>query len=593
MAQLTPLSKGLITIVVLGAVGAGVYSQRDRLFPPEPVKPASVPPRAILPDDPASGQGTGVVTLDSTPGCTDKPEVRFYHWAWNAQSGLMLATGSKQAVQGSLMCKHGVNLKLIREDNVETMQSLMLSFAEQLESGEKNPDEGAHFVAIMGDGSAAFFKGLNDRLNELGPEYTAVIVGSAGYSRGEDKFMGPPTWKDNPQAARGGLVAGYLRDGDWNIAMKWLGDNQIPNNPDETTYDPDALNWVNASDYIDAAQKYVTGYCTELKNTKTGQKQEKCVDAVVTWTPGDVTVAEQKGGLVSIVSTKEYRSQMPNVIIGNKKWVSENRAIVKGMLSAIFEAGDMIKADDGALRRAAAISAVVYGEKDADYWYRYFNIVKQKDKQGIEVELGGSAVNNLADNLNLFGLSPGSTNVFASTYTVFGNIVRSQYPDLVPSFPPVNEVVDLSFLKELAAAAPTTSQPDLPRFAEQAKPMATTEAISRRSWDIQFATGSAEFTPQAQATLKQLLDDLVIAGGTTVEVHGHTDNQGGVERNMQLSEDRAFTVKIWLEKQSPANFPQGRVRVFAHGPTQPVAPNRTGEGRAQNRRVEIVLGANE
>jgi outer membrane protein OmpA-like peptidoglycan-associated protein len=49
-------------------------------------------------------------------------------------------------------------------------------------------------------------------------------------------------------------------------------------------------------------------------------------------------------------------------------------------------------------------------------------------------------------------------------------------------------------------------------------------------------------------------------------------------------------VKNWLEQQSPVNFPAGRVRVFAHGPTNPVAPNSTPEGRAQNRRVEIVLG---
>ena len=50
-------------------------------------------------------------------------------------------------------------------------------------------------------------------------------------------------------------------------------------------------------------------------------------------------------------------------------------------------------------------------------------------------------------------------------------------------------------------------------------------------------------------------------------------------------------VKKWLEAKSPANFPAGRVRVFAHGATQPLAPNTSADGRAKNRRVEIVLGA--
>ena len=72
-----------------------------------------------------------------------------------------------------------------------------------------------------------------------------------------------------------------------------------------------------------------------------------------------------------------------------------------------------------------------------------------------------------------------------------------------------------------------------------------------------------------------------------------TDNQGTGDANQKLSEARAFAVKAWLEKGSPTNFPDGRVRVFAHGMSQPVAPNTTSDGRGKNRRVEIVLGTAE
>jgi len=589
VAKLTPLSKTLVTILVLGAVGAAVYKNRDKLSmlaPEAEHQKSAVPPKAELPSDPALA-----VPVAAAPGCADKPEMRFYHWAWNAQMGLIYATGGKQAAEGSLMCKNGVNLRLIREDNTDQMASLMATFAEGLKKGEANPGQGAHFVAIMGDGSAPFLKGLNDRLRKLGPDYVAQVVGSAGYSRGEDKFMGPAAWKQSPQSARGGLVAGVLRDGDWNIALKWLGDNGIANNPDETTYDPDALNWVNASDYIEAAQKYVSGFCTELKNVKTGKKEKHCVDAVVTWTPGDVTVAEKKGGLVSIVSTKEYRSQMPNVIIGSKKWMAANRKLVIGMLEATFDAGDVLKKDEEALRKAAALSALVYNEKDGAYWYKYFRVTTQADKTGQQVELGGSAVNNLADNQQLFGMVPGSTNIFAATYTVFAEIVKSQYPKLMPTYYPVAEILDTSFVKEIAGGAQKASaaQADLATFTgDRVK-----QVVSRRSWNIKFASGSNKFMPEAQTQLRAMFKDLVVASGTVVEVHGHTDNVGSVDKNQKLSESRAFAVKKWLEEQSSANFPEGRVKVFAHGSAEPLEANDTAEGRAKNRRVEIVLGLSQ
>ncbi|MFC7669527.1 OmpA family protein [Hymenobacter humi] len=82
----------------------------------------------------------------------------------------------------------------------------------------------------------------------------------------------------------------------------------------------------------------------------------------------------------------------------------------------------------------------------------------------------------------------------------------------------------------------------------------------------------------------------MVAGRLKVAVHGHTDNTGDPQANQQLSEDRAMAVQRWLETKSRSAFPEGRVQVYAHGATEPVASNSTVEGKAKNRRVEIVLG---
>ncbi|HSK78588.1 MAG TPA: OmpA family protein [Thermoanaerobaculia bacterium] len=603
--KLTPLGKGVIVVALLVAAFFSIRQFApgllDKVVPAAKGREAVVPESADLPDLPASqavnASNQPVTMPGEQPGCTDKPEVRLYHWAWNAHMGAMFANGGKQSTEGSLMCKNGVNLKFIREDDVSKMQEGLIAFASALKDGERNPTRGVHFVTIMGDGGAAFLKGLNDTLDRLGPEYRAKVVGSAGYSRGEDKFMGLPEWKQNPSTSRGGLVAGVLRDGDWNIAMKWLGDNGLCNNPDERTWDPNCLNWVAASDYIDASEKYVAGYCEDRpiveNGRRTGERKKVCVNGVVTWTPGDVIVAEKKGGLVSVVSTKEYASQMPNVVIGIDKWMKENRGTVEGMLQGFFEGADAVKSSPQALRKAAQISAEVYNESgaDADYWEKYFDVVTERDKQGLRVELGGSSVNNLADNMVLFGLTPGSANLFGATYSVFGDIVKQQYPDLVPTYYPTSEILDTSYVQALASRAPQgTTQvaaAETPTFSSAAP---VRNVVSRRAWNINFETGSANFTPETERQLDQLLRDLLVASSAAVEIHGHTDSVGNPQANMNLSEARAFAVKEWLERQNPANFPEGRLRVFAHGQENPVAPNSTDQGRARNRRVEIVIG---
>ena len=590
---------GWALIFAIGASLVGYtlykYGVIESLIPSAKVRESTQVGKIELPVLPEAGQVN--VAQGALPGnkrgCPDLPEVRMLVWAWNAQMGIMYANGGPQATQGSLMCGKNVNLRLIREDDTGKMQEALVAMANDYKGGSKETAKGAHFVAIMGDGSATFLKGLNDTLKKLGPDFTAKVVGSSGYSRGEDKFMGLPAWKQDPQSSRGALVAGVLRDGDWNIAQKWLGDNGLCNNPDEKTYDPKCMNWVAASDYIDAGEKYISGYCENRAvvagGKKTGETKKVCVNGVVTWTPGDVNVATKKGGLVSIVSTREYSSQMPNTIIGVDRWMKDNRKTVEGMLEAIFAGGDQVRNHAAALKFAAQVSGTVYNEyaNEPAYWERYYKGVVEKDKQGLSVELGGSSVNNLADNLLLFGMASGTANVFAATYQTFGDIVVKQYPDLVPSYYPVSEILDTSYIQNVQQRSGQMAPAIMPTFSSADKVGAV---VSRRSWNISFQTGQATFSPAAKADLEQLMRDLLVAGNTLVEIHGHTDSVGSADANMNLSEKRAFAVREYLETNAKTNFPEGRLRVFSHGQQNPVAPNSTEEGRAKNRRVEVVIG---
>jgi outer membrane protein OmpA-like peptidoglycan-associated protein len=601
---LTPLAKGLITTALIVSAGFATRHFLPGLFGGRQaaVAPPSVPPKAELPGATPTLPTRSVVATVAPPtsanaGCTDLPETRMLLWAWNAQQGLVFASGGAQATEGSLMCKNGVNLKLTRQDMVDQMQAELVKCAGELARGHEDCATGAHFVAIMGDGSAAFFAAVNPTLAKVCPDCTAEVIGSAGYSRGEDKFMGPAAWKQTPSASAGGLVAGYLRDGDWNIAMKWAGDNAMCNNPDETTYDPSCLNWVAASDYIDAGAKYIAGYCEDRPVVTAGRRTAKtahvCVDGVVTWTPGDVNVAQGKGGLVSIASTKEYIYQMPNVIIGLRRWDRAHRAQVTGLLRAMTDGGQQVKQSPAARQRAAQISAAVYGEKDAAYWSRYFDVVTETDKQGNRVELGGSSVNNLADNLHLFGIGDGGSGVqhsiFAATYTVFGNIVVHYYPTLVPSYPSIEAIVDTSYLQDLARQAPAAVPAEIPVYTA-ADPVreADKEVVGRKNWRINFESGSDRFTADAAKLLEELYAQTVVTR-TIVEINGHTDADGDAETNRELSRRRALAVRDYMTRRSPVSFPETRFRVMGFGEDSPVAPNDTAANKAKNRRVEIVM----
>jgi outer membrane protein OmpA-like peptidoglycan-associated protein len=586
-------------ILVLGLGGffgvkwfAGTETGQDIMSSKE-IQESKMINQIILPDAPKTSQGTNVLAVEMPSDALSTIQGKTFNFevmAWSAQNGMMFSNGGAQTTKGSLIEKYGVKANIMRQDDCNKMQQDLIKNAQDY---KENPSETQPlFVCVMGDGYPAFLAGLNSELEKLGTEYCAKAIFSMGKSLGEDKLMGPKSWKENPQSARGGVVAAYLRDGDWNIVVKWCSDNGIPVNPDEKTYDPDAMNFIAANDFIDAAQKYIAGYTEDRKVVKngkrTGDKKTITVDGVATWTPGDVMIAENKGGIVDIVSTAEYRSQMPNVMIGIGKILQDNRKDVENLILAIAEGGDQVKTYDNALKKACEINAKVYNEKDANYWYTYYKGETKADKQGLIVKLGGSRVHNLSDNLELFGLAPGSANVYKSVYTVFGDIVSGLYPDLVPTYPKFEDAVDLSYIKNISSKPTNITSADKVKYNAND---GITNVVSKKGWSIEFETGSANFTQNSLKTLEELFNQTTVSSGLGIEIFGHTDNTGTVSGNMDLSQQRADAVKKWLMGKNPNLFPGTRFgKVLGRGQSEPVADNSSNSGRSKNRRVEIVLG---
>jgi len=103
---------------------------------------------------------------------------------------------------------------------------------------------------------------------------------------------------------------------------------------------------------------------------------------------------------------------------------------------------------------------------------------------------------------------------------------------------------------------------------------------------ILFDIDSAAIRSTLQADLRALARNLQQYPDTTVEVIGHTDNTGSAGYNQDLSQRRAAAVSgVLLE----AGVSPGRVRSYGRGEDEPIASNLTPQGRAQNRRVEVII----
>jgi NitT/TauT family transport system substrate-binding protein len=193
--------------------------------------------------------------------------------------------------------------------------------------------------------------------------------------------------------------------------------------------------------------------------------------------------------------------------------------------------------------------------------------------------LGKVHLATLADNVEMFGLD-GKPAEFDRIFKDAGQTwLRLGY---IQNNLPVTDAKDDEFVRdynnEMHVTVPTeTVKPEPPK----------THVIASKPVKIQFPTGAAALDPNA----KTILDDQVVSLakstlGSYIHIEGNTDSQGNPEKNVALSKQRAESVRAYLvSKGIDAN----RLKAIGNGQTKPVADNSTEDGRARNRRTDIVI----
>jgi len=109
-----------------------------------------------------------------------------------------------------------------------------------------------------------------------------------------------------------------------------------------------------------------------------------------------------------------------------------------------------------------------------------------------------------------------------------------------------------------------------------------------RSDEVKFAFNSFELSPEAKAAIDRIIQKLIQENrGVYIEIQGYTDNVGPEEVNLALGRKRAEAVMMYLYKTY--HIPLHRMAVVSFGSSAPIADNKTRQGRAKNRRVEILV----
>lgn len=249
------------------------------------------------------------------------------------------------------------------------------------------------------------------------------------------------------------------------------------------------------------------------------------------------------------------------------------------------------KQASGALTRLSY--TVPAGISSADVFENYQNELAAKGYT-VLYKADGGAIGRRQDALydgvgtQLFGYSPSAAHFLAAELSKDGATVTvalyvTEYED---GYTPGIEVEKGQAIVQLDVIESGTLQDKMVTVtaAEIEKSLSAQGHIA--IYGIYFDTAKTDLKPESKPSLDQVAQFLKDEPSLKIHVVGHTDNVGGMDSNMALSRARAAAVVSALVKQY--GVPASRLNAAGVGPLAPVAPNDSDDGRAKNRRVELI-----
>ena len=294
------------------------------------------------------------------------------------------------------------------------------------------------------------------------------------------------------------------------------------------------------------------------------------IDVACLWEP-DVTLAlAARPGAHRLFSTADATELVADTLVASRELLDRQPELVVKLAQVWFAGVKKAEADrPAAARLIATVCSRFRDELGYEATLKAFNWVKWTD---------------LADNVRMFGLD-GQPPVFDRVYNQADGIwINYSQAAIKERFAPAS-LRDDRIVRRIWDAE---GRPVAPRLERYQPSVATTgRPLFTKPLTITFHTSQSELTSEGMALLNQhVVPQVQMAAGMYIRVEGNTDNLGDDEWNQSLSERRAESIVEYLVGRG---VNRQRIVARGNGSTRPVASNRTIEGRARNRRTEILF----